>query len=95
MRHTPSRLQVLFYGTLTPRRAKIVAALRAPPAPLRVVHANAANNGTFGPKLDALMLDAKVGVTSPWFSHPTPYATRHLYGSASTRMLGAKVCVCV
>ena len=54
------QIDVLFYGTLTPRRARVLADLRASPAPLRVVHANAANNGTFGPALDLLLLDAKI-----------------------------------
>ena len=54
------QIDVLFYGTLTSRRARLLAELRAPPAPLRVVHANAANNGTFGHALDLLLLDAKI-----------------------------------
>ena len=62
----PSRegsIDVLFYGTPTPRRLEILSELRAPAAgsrPLRIVFANAANFGVFGEDLDALILDAKI-----------------------------------
>ena len=77
------QIDVLFYGTSTPRRLEIIAELRAavdhvdvtedsasgdmhaphlslPPPSLRVVHANAANFGTFGKDLDMLVMDSKI-----------------------------------
>ena len=68
------QIDVLFYGTGTPRRLTILADLRATsasaanagslplsmPPPLRVVHANAANYGTFGSDLDLLVMDSKI-----------------------------------
>lgn len=52
------QMDVLFAGTLTPRRRRALAALRA--GGLRVAHANAANDGVFGARLDALLADAAV-----------------------------------
>ena len=64
------QIDVLFYGTGTPRRLAILADLRVTfaraatagplPTPLRVVHANAANYGTFGSDLDLLVMDSKI-----------------------------------
>jgi|MDSY01.1.fsa_nt_gb hypothetical protein len=61
-------IDVLFYGTATPRRLQILDELRSPGAqsggddgpPLRVMYANAANFGVFGEDLDALIMDAKI-----------------------------------
>ena len=64
-------IDVLFYGTATPRRLEILEELRsASPVDdkgqntddrrLRVVWANAANFGVFGEELDELIMDSKI-----------------------------------
>ena len=50
-------IEVLFYGTLTPRRRRTLSMLRRS---LLVYHANAQTDGTFAPALDALILSADV-----------------------------------
>ena len=55
-----SAIDVLFYGTLTPRRAAVLREIRSFPNPQAVYHANAATDGTFGRALDALVLNADV-----------------------------------
>ena len=53
-------LIILFYGTLTPLRSRTLDMLRSSPAPVDVLHLNAATDGVFGKKLDAALRDAVI-----------------------------------
>ena len=55
-------IDVLFYGTLTPRRAEVLQELRSELAPhgFVVAHLSAGLNGLFGAALDSLLQRAKV-----------------------------------